>query len=218
MKKNHCSDSSSVHWFKIRKSEVVEDLAENEPLQTSGLLIEWNWGFFEVAMMFLALLIGLSIVILLLQSKLLKSLTKLVPMSGMIIFSGILMGVLARLGLLIWINNRPYMVSENLMEQVLIIPIILHASYRIYHPHFLGQIGTILVMAFLGTLANVVIISLVLYYGYNPTEDKPDLSSIIRFSSLISAVVQSLFCVVIPSGILFLGPSFSLRRLPRRES
>ena len=211
MKKNY--------WFKIRKSEVVEDLAENEPLQTYGMLIEWNWGFFEVAMMSLAMLVGFSIVILLLQSKLLKSLTKVVPLSGFIIFSGILMGVLARLGLLIWSSDRSHNVSENLIEKVLIIPIILHASYRIYHPYFLGQIGTILVMAFLGTLANVVIISTILYYGYNPaTEDKPDLSSIIRFSSLISAVVQSLFCVVSSSGIIFPGPSFSPRRLRRRES
>ena len=38
-------------------------------------------------------------------------------------------------------------IEHWIIEHFMIAPIILHASYDLYHPHFFGQLGTILALA-----------------------------------------------------------------------
>ena len=73
--------------------------------------------------------------------------------------------------------------------EVLITPIILHASYTLYHPHFFGQVGTILIMAFIATVLNVVVITPIVYFIYHQIDQKFDLLDSLTYASLISAVV-----------------------------
>ena len=79
--------------------------------------------------------------------------------------------------------------------EILIAPIILHASYTLYHPHFFGQVGTILIMAFIATVLNVVIITPVVLFIYNKIDPKFDLFDSLTYASLISAVVIIVFII-----------------------
>ena len=95
-------------------------------------------------------------------------------------------------------------IEEYLLE-ILITPIILHASYSLYHPHFFGQIGTILIMAFLATTLNVLLITPIMtglyQYGFRPLSQKPakpefNLFDSVTYASLISAVVSiTIYCI-----------------------
>ena len=74
---------------------------------------------------------------------------------------------------------------------ILIAPIILHASYTLYHPHFFGQVGTILILAFLATTLNVLVITPVVtgIYTYGTHHRDFNLFDSVTYASLISAVV-----------------------------
>ena len=82
---------------------------------------------------------------------------------------------------------------KEIYLEVLIAPIILHASYSLYHPHFFGQIGTILILAFLATTLNVVVITPIVSLIYGPTHPDFNVFDSLTFASLISAVVTSAF-------------------------
>ena len=71
----------------------------------------------------------------------------------------------------------------------MIIPIILHASYSLFHPHFFGQLGTILVFSFIATFLNVLFISGYIYL-YKYIETDFNLYHSLTFASIIAAVVS----------------------------
>ena len=83
-------------------------------------------------------------------------------------------------------------IDESILE-ILIAPIILHASYSLYHPHFFGQIGTILILAFLATSLNVLVITPIVSLIYRHVDPDFNLFDSLTFASLISAVVSSSF-------------------------
>ena len=50
------------------------------------------------------------------------------------------------------------------IQNFLISPIILHAAFKIYKPHFFKQFNTIMSMAIFGTLMNAILIAVTLRY------------------------------------------------------
>ena len=82
---------------------------------------------------------------------------------------------------------------DEIYLEFLIAPIILHASYSLYHPHFFGQIGTILIMAFLATSLNVLVITPIVSLIYRHIDQDFNVFDSLTFASLISAVVSSSF-------------------------
>ena len=84
--------------------------------------------------------------------------------------------------------------EESYLE-ILIAPIILHASYSLYHPHFFGQLGTILIMAFIATTLNVLLITPITYFIFRETDQEFSPFDSVTYASLISAVVSCLRCL-----------------------
>ena len=82
-----------------------------------------------------------------------------------------------------------FSVEHLTIYSLLIPPIILHASYDLYHPSFFLQLPSILTMAILGTALNTLLISLGLYFLYaaflNPSMN---IYHILTFSSIVAAV------------------------------
>ena len=76
------------------------------------------------------------------------------------------------------------------IEHVMIAPIILHASYCLFHPHFFGQLGTILSLAVIATVLNCFIIAGVVYASIQNIESLNMMTGyqVLMFSALISAV------------------------------
>ena len=86
--------------------------------------------------------------------------------------------------------------EESYLE-IIIAPIILHASYSLYHPHFFGQLGTILIMAFIATTLNVLLITPITLFIFQKTDPGQEFSLFdsVTYASLISAVVSCLRCL-----------------------
>ena len=79
--------------------------------------------------------------------------------------------------------------SVEVLKHLMITPIILHASYSIYHPNCFTQLRTIFVSSLSATLLSVVIVTVFLSQVYAPWLD-PALSVLdsLVFASVISAV------------------------------
>ena len=83
---------------------------------------------------------------------------------------------------------NPIQLPHTIIQHVLIAPIILHASYELYHPHFFGQIGTILIMAVVATLLNTIIIGLSLRYIFGSLFPSMNIFHCMTFAPIIAAV------------------------------
>ena len=97
--------------------------------------------------------------------------------------------------------------EESYLE-ILIAPIILHASYSLYHPHFFGQIGTILIMAFIATTLNVLLITPITLFIFEKTKLGHGFSLFdsVTYASLISAVVSCLMSQIFVNLDFYLPP------------
>ena len=125
--------------------------------------------------------LGLSLVtiffaILLKQVKFLRKTTEYVPESGCLMVIGVfiyyfLFGISYAMDYFKVKGERMehYLLAIDhwIIEHFMIAPIILHASYDLYHPHFFGQLGTILALALIATVCNAFIITVFIYFGYN---------------------------------------------------
>ena len=141
-------------------------------------------------------LVTASMAILLKMNKYLKTVTELIPESGMMLFFGaivhLIFGSLDKIarevsgyeGLVIPSIQIPHLVVQH----ILIPPIILHASYELYHPHFFGQIEYILILAIGATLLNTVIIGVSLRYCFGSLFPEMNLFHCMTFASIMAAV------------------------------
>merc|ERR1719228_926534 len=87
------------------------------------------------------------------------------------------------------LSITPIYIPHSIVQHILIAPIILHASYELYHPHFFGQIEKILIMAFVATILNTIIIGLNLRYIFGGSLF-PDMNLFhcMTFAPIIAAV------------------------------
>ena len=74
------------------------------------------------------------------------------------------------------------------IEHVMITPIILHASFGLYHPHFFGQFWTIVIYAIVATVLNAILITTMLYFFNSAVGIPMNIFVCLTYSSLISAV------------------------------
>ena len=124
--------------------------------------------------------LGLSLVtilfaILLKQIKFLRKITEYVPESGCLMAIGVVIYyILYGINYVLDFKVNGERMETSLLdiehwiiEHFMIAPIILHASYDLYHPHFFGQLGTILALALIATVYNALIITIFIYFGYN---------------------------------------------------
>ena len=136
----------------------------------------------------LLILVSLAIVVAVLLKKLkyLQKVVEFVPESGIIM----VLGILVTLTFHIFGGGYQASIYGWVIEHLLIAPIILHASYCLFHPHFFGQLGTILTLAVLATLLNCLIIAGVVYASIMNIESLNTMTiyQVLMFSALISAV------------------------------
>ena len=144
------------------------------------------------SLLLILFLFTIVVAIALKQNKWLIKLTELVPESGCLMIMGLVIALIAikidhikdPLPLpLLWLDDW-------FIEHLLIAPIILHASYGLYHPHFFGQLGTILLLALLATVLNAIIIAVILFFlvPYIMDHDLMNFYHTITYGALISAV------------------------------
>ena len=112
------------------------------------------------------------------------------PESGILVICGALIALIVKFAFPDGDVLKNVEIEEIYLE-VLIAPIILHASYSLYHPHFFGQIGTILILAFLATTLNVLVITPTVSLIYGPGHPDFNVFDSLTFASLISAVVTT---------------------------
>lgn len=135
--------------------------------------------------MFISLLVCICIVVGLQKSSCMKKIFHVVPESGCLVITGFLISfVLVGVRLRLWDGIDQFAPDV----QALLIPIILHASYSLFHPHFFGQLGTILIFAFIGTFMNVLGISLIIHFPSSQLYPGFNVYNSLTFASLISAV------------------------------
>jgi len=82
----------------------------------------------------------------------------------------------------------PLYLPHGIVQHVLIAPIILHASYELYHPHFFGQIKTIFILAFGATILNTIIIGLTLRYIFGSLFPFMNIFHCMTFAPIMAAV------------------------------
>ena len=171
-------------------SSTSEDKAPTSP----GIEVFLKADFSQVTLALFLVLLTTFMAILLKQIKFLKAVTQFIPESGMLLFFGVMVAIIMDhidtcvLGAL-HKRMKPIRIPHTIIQHVMIAPIILHASYELYHPHFFGQIGTILTMAFLATILNTVITGLSLRYIYGYFfEPSMNIFHCMTFASIISAV------------------------------
>ena len=176
--------------IKIEVSEEKYGVVTNETAAGVTYLFEWNLDQFGISMVPLLLLLAIFCVVSIKQSSLIRRLTNFVPEPSFMIITGIFLGAFFKI-ILVGDHKGPFVLEGCVLESVLIAPLILHASLKLFHRHFFRQIGSICIFTFLATVSNTAITSLILYYGYNSlVEEHLDLIPILAFASLISAVVR----------------------------
>ena len=122
------------------------------------------------------------------QQALCYRLTEYLPESGCLMILGCLVSAISRL--VMSNHNALLVVNDWVIEHVMIAPIILHASYELYHPHFIGQLGEILILAIVATMLNAILISAILFGVYAAIEAPGFMNFYhsLMYGSLISAV------------------------------
>ena len=136
----------------------------------------------------LLLLVSLAIIVAVSMKKFkyLQKVVEYVPESGIIMFLGAFVTLINHL--FGW--NFEVTIYGWVIEHLMIAPIILHASYCLFHPHFFGQLGTILTLAILATVLNCLIIAGVVWASIMNIEFLNMMTGyqVLMFSALISAV------------------------------
>ena len=140
---------------------------------------------------FLIFIISVSIIFN--QWKLIRRITSFVPESVTLLLIGAGIGLVGNLlspALYTYIPDLHTLRVQHLtIYSILIPPIILHASYDLYHSQFFTQVPSIISMAIIGTLLNTVIIALGLFFIYARFfNTNMNIFQIFTFSSLVAAV------------------------------
>ena len=156
-----------MHQLIKAESGISEDQAAISPAFPGPELIlktEYSNTYLQVTLCLFMVLLTAFMAILLKENKYLKTVTELIPESGMMLFFGAIVAfIFAGVDSISGsdgIGISPIHLPHSIVQHILIAPIILHASYELYHPHFFGQIEKILIMAFVATILNTIIIGL----------------------------------------------------------
>jgi len=95
----------------------------------------------------------------------LAKITNLIPTSGILVILGILTGIIAHFAEDYFQNGfKPLIISAEVFQHVLIFPILLYCSYKLYHQDFLRQINSIAILGGLGTMLNIWLSAAVIYF------------------------------------------------------
>jgi len=156
----------------------VIDLSEQFEVKACFVII------FLIAIMFL--------IVILLEFPICRKLTGHVPLSACLLFTGILLGYLITMyGEL----NADSMINNNveipyyLIQHLLISPILLQSSYQLYHPKFFSQFTSVMMLAILGTILNILLVAAILRLCYVPLlMVEMNMYHLLAFCSVISAV------------------------------
>ena len=140
------------------------------------------------AIILMLVCLAIVVAVLLKRIKFLERFVQYVPESGIIMFLGVFVT---------WIVDaagfdQQLTIYGWVIEHLMIAPIILHASYCLFHPHFFGQLGTILLLAIVATVLNCLIITGIVYASLMLTGDDflsmMPVHQVLMYSALISAV------------------------------
>lgn len=138
------------------------------------------------AILLMLMFLSIAVAVLTKKIKYFEKLVQFVPESGIIMILGVIVTLINHF------IGGGYKVSIYgwVIEHLMIAPIILHASYCLFHPHFFGQLGTILTLAVLATVLNCLIIAGVVIASIQKLEDLNMMTGyqVLMFSALISAV------------------------------
>ena len=186
----------------IIKSHTVEDPGEAGGQPSESLLFEKDECFYGAMGIFISLLAAIWICLLLHDSRIIRKIFIVIPESGCLVITGMVVS-----SIFFWVFGGTEINLQPPSLDILIIPIILHASYSLFHPHFFGQLGTILILSFVGTLLNVIVITGIIYPVYNYYDNEFNLFHCLTFASVISAVVSLQLFIYCSDQISHLGPS-----------
>ena len=97
--------------------------------------------------------------------KYLGKITNLIPTSGILVILGMVSGILTHFAEEYFQNEfPPLIITAEVFQHVLIFPILLYASYKLYHQDFLRQFRSIMIFGFLGTFLNVLLSASLIYF------------------------------------------------------
>jgi len=99
----------------------------------------------------------------------LAKITNLIPTSGILAILGMLSGIITHLAEDYFQNGfKPIIISAEVFQHVLIFPILLYCSYKLYHQDFFRQTTSIFVLGILGTAFNIWVSAAVIYFIHDP--------------------------------------------------
>ena len=131
------------------------------------------------------------VVVILKKNSILKKITEFFPDSCGIMFLGMLVNLsMMLIHYFVEFDRSALLDLKNpaVLEHITITPIILHASFGLYHPHFFGQFWTIVIYAIVATVLNAILIALMLYFFNSATGIPMSIFICLTYASLISAV------------------------------
>ena len=181
--------------LKIFKIEKTEDGLENTTIPPASEVL-FNMNDMGTNLQIIPFLTFSFVTIVLLvilkqTSKCLKMVIEFLPESGCLMIGGILFSLLMQLFYLGFDRDVTWLkIDDWIIEHLMIAPVILHASYELFHLHFFGQLGTILMLAIVATLFNAVIIAAVLLLVNDLFSNYSSMNifQCLTFGALISAV------------------------------
>ena len=140
------------------------------------------------------------------QLPAIKRISDILPEKGWILLSGFLSKILIQVLDL----ESDLHLSADVVQHLILTTIILHASYRLYHPTCYRRLWTILAMSATNTLLSLAIINILLSKLYAPWLD-PELTvfDCLEFSCIICAVGKYSKCLI-SSHFVILDPSAML--------
>jgi len=122
----------------------------------------------------------------------LSKITNLLPTSGILVILGMLSGIIAHFAEDYFQKGfPPIIITAEVFQHVLIFPILLYASYKLYHQDSVRQFKSISILGILGTILNIVLSAAAIYvfhYCYSTWMSSMTWTQTVVFASCISVV------------------------------
>ena len=131
------------------------------------------------------------VVVILKKNSFLRKITEFFPDScGLMILGMLVNGIMTLIYQFVKFDRSALLELANpsVIEHIMITPIILNASFDLYHRHFFGQFWTIVIYAIVATVLNAILIAMSLYLYYSVTGIPMNIFICLTYGSLISAV------------------------------
>jgi len=98
------------------------------------------------------------------NNKSLAKITNLIPTTTILIILGIISGIITHFAEETFENGfSPVIITADVFQHILIFPILLYTSYRLYHQDFLRQWKSISILGLLGPILNVLLSASILF-------------------------------------------------------